>query len=119
MGMIGLMAVLFGVGVLLGVDMMYFVFRPEPRRPPFYMQLAHGLSGAAAVGIAAYVLLSGLRDPGDYGWEALGFVVVALVLGVALYFFGRQLASQRGLIITMHGFVGALGAAILAAWAIG
>ncbi len=116
--MIGAMAMLFGVGVLLGVDMMYFVFRPEPRRPPFYMQWAHGLSGAIAVAIAAYVLSTGMHDPGAYGWPAFGFVLVALMLGLALYFFGHKLRHQRGLVITMHGFVGALGAAILAAWAL-
>ena len=94
--MIGLMAVLFGVGVLIGVDMMYFVFRPEPKRPPFYMQLAHGLTGAGGVGIATYAVITKLHDPGAYGWQALAFVVIAFLLGLGLYVFGRHNAVAEG-----------------------
>ncbi len=116
--MAGVMAVLFAVGVFLGTWLLGYVLQPTAKRPPGVMQLAHGGAGAGGIALAALLLSQG-RDPGSLGWQALGLALVALVLGLVMWLAGRRLGAMSGMVLAVHGLCGAVGAAILAVWALG
>jgi hypothetical protein len=83
------------------------------------LRAAHGGLGGAGVLAALAALRPLAATLSAVLLDAAVLLATALASGLLYWLFAGRLGAARGLVLTLHGFVAALGVALLAGWAFG